>query len=427
MNLSDAISYIENINNSNTGTEFNNIKELLEKFYNPQNDLKFVHIAGTNGKGTVTHCLAHILKENGYKVGLTVSPHILDFRERIQINGKFIEGSSLINLVKELQPILDDFRSRNIVFSQFSIITVLALKYFSDQKCDIVCIEAGLGGRLDPTNVIENVICSVITKISLDHQNILGENIVDIALEKAGIIKRGTDLVLYKPTEKIVLNIIKKVAKKNKTKLHIVDFRGLRYLNTTMHSNIFIYNGNSFRLKYVGRIMPKNIAVVIDTLYVLSKKDFNIDFRGLYKYIYTLQLEGRMEVINSVDRSIILDGCHNPDGVYALCDFIDYMEFDIKEPTAIIAVSKDKDAKEMIDELRHSFTKVYVTTYNDNRSLCETEISKIIKEIDDDIITYINFDDIPFNDIKKINPISNLFAFCGSFYFISDVKKKGIK
>lgn len=427
MNLFEAISYIENIKNAKTENILHNMKVLLSELSDPQNNLKFVHIAGTNGKGTVTTCLAHILKENGYKVGFTISPYVLDFRERIQVNNEFIEENAFINLVEQVKGILQKLEKQNILLPQFSVITAIALKYFSDKKCDIVCLETGVGGRLDSTNVVQNVLCSVITSISLDHQHILGDNIVDISFEKAGIIKPNVDVVLYHPSEKCVLNIIKKVCKKNKAKLTLAKFDKLRYLENNLNNNIFIYKGDVFRIKYLGKVMPKNIVVVLEVLKVLTTKGFNIDFKMLYKHIYTFNIQGRLEPISLNDKMVILDACHNIGGVKALCKYINDIKLCIYEQTAIVGICKDKDYIDMLSLLKDTFKKIYITTFDSERSLNKTDILSAISALNATNVYYLDRNNIPYDNLKKLNEFCDCFVFCGSFYFIGEVKTKNIK
>lgn len=424
MNLLESIEYIESINNNGCTDILENMKLLLNRLCNPQDNLRFVHIAGTNGKGTVTTCVSHILKENGYKVGINISPYVVNFRERIQINGEYIDEESLIKLVEQVKVILKEFNDNDIYLPQFSVIVAISLKYFSDEKCDIVCLETGIGGLLDSTNIVTNVLCSVITSISIDHQKMLGDNIVDITFQKAGIIKPNTNVVLYKPDEIAVLNIIKKVCKDKKSKLTVVDFSSLRYLQTTIDNNIFIYNGDTFRLKYLGKIMPKNIVVSIETLKVISKKDFNIDFKNIYKHIYNIKLDGRMEPLYIGDSAVIMDGCHNIDGISSMCEYIDDIKYNINEPTAVVSISRDKDVSSMIKRLLQTFNKVYITTFNDPRSITIDDINSLIDEFGDEDITYINNNDIPYSCIKELNKMSDCFVFCGSFYFIGEAKEK---
>ena len=212
------------------------LKIVLRLLGNPEKKLKFIHVAGTNGKGSVCNMISHILKNSGYKTGLYISPHVTDYKERFQINNKNISNEELKEILDETKPILSKLREENkIVLTAFELTTVIAFKYFCKNNCDIVVLETGLGGRLDATNVIENPIVSIITSISLDHTDFLGDNLEKIALEKSGIIKRHVPVICGPNIDIGPLSVIKNVAKKMESKFIVANIGNVKVIRENFY------------------------------------------------------------------------------------------------------------------------------------------------------------------------------------------------
>ena len=206
------------------------IKKLLSLIGSPQNNLRFIHVAGTNGKGSACTMMSSILTQAGYKTGLFVSPYVTCFRERMQISGKMISEEELNNLLNEIMPVVDKMAEEQEFITEFELITAIALKWFSNNNCDIVVLEVGLGGRFDSTNVIENPIVSVIMSISFDHTSVLGDKLEQIALEKCGIIKPCSTTVVYPDQNQDALKVILKVAKEQKNKIIIPELTSINVI-----------------------------------------------------------------------------------------------------------------------------------------------------------------------------------------------------
>ena len=291
--------------------DLSSIKAVCNNLNNPQKNFKSIHVAGTNGKGSTSHMLASIFQESGYKVGLYTSPHLKDFRERIRINGKEIEKNFVVTFVKDQ---LNFFNHNNISF--FEMTVALAFEYFSKSKVDIAIIETGLGGRLDATNIIIPEL-SIITNIGKDHSEFLGDNIIDIANEKAGIIKKEIPVVLSE-YQKEVFSVFQEMAMKLNSKIYVADQEYLEEYKTDLN----------------GGYQKKNIKGVLKLLSLLnnfkiSKNDIKT---GLLNVMKNTGLKGRLEFIN-YNPKVVVDVGHN---IEAFKEIIKYLETAIIKPSILL-------------------------------------------------------------------------------------------
>ena len=237
MNYNEALSYIHSLQVFGSVPGLERISELLNLLGNPQDDLKFIHVAGTNGKGSVSTMLSEIHRAAGGRVGLYTSPYVVDFRERIQLDGEYIEKEELARLTELV-------KSTGVHVTEFEFITALAFLYFKEKKCDIVVLEVGLGGRFDATNVIKAPLCSVITRIDLDHTDYLGDTVEKVAAEKCGIIKDGAPTVTYPDQPSGALGVIKASA----PDLTVADKEEIKTVKSDLFGNSFIYKGEPYWL-----------------------------------------------------------------------------------------------------------------------------------------------------------------------------------
>ena len=228
MNCNEAIEYIHSLEKFGIKPGMERIRALCDKLGNPQKNLRVIHVAGTNGKGSTSTMISNILCKNGFNTGLFISPYVTDFRERIQYNGNMIEKAELAQCVEKVKAATDELSIEGIHPTEFEAITATAFLYFEEKKCDFVVLEVGLGGRLDSTNVIDTPCVSVITSISLDHTAILGDTIEAIASEKCGIIKCGAETVAYPFQNEKAMEIIKNTCAERCNVLHVPDFKLLK-------------------------------------------------------------------------------------------------------------------------------------------------------------------------------------------------------
>ena len=306
--------------------DLSNIHKLVQQLNNPHQHFKTVHVAGTNGKGSVSHMLASILMESGYKVGLYTSPHLKDFRERIKINGEMIPGEQVVKFIEVNKSFFD-----RESLSFFEMTVGMAFQFFAEEKVDIAIIEVGLGGRLDSTNIITPEV-SVITNIGFDHMSILGNTLPEIAAEKAGIIKANIPVVIGEFQEE-TFPVFKRVAEEKSAPLHLAeDFSGRVY---------------SSDLK--GHYQQKNIRTVSMALEVLKEKGWQItpeaSERGFKKVISNTGLRGRWDVLQEHPK-VICDTAHNKDGlIYAMKQL---QEEEFNDLHLVIGVVNDKDLETVL-------------------------------------------------------------------------------
>ena len=304
--------------------DITNISLVCEKLDNPHLNFPSVHIAGTNGKGSCTHMLASILQEAGYKVGIYTSPHLKDFRERIKINGAMISEFEVVSFVSQYK---DDFVEIGLSF--FEMTTALAFEHFSKNKVDIAIIETGLGGRLDATNIIQPMI-SVITNVALDHQNLLGDTIEEIAFEKAGIIKANTPVVLGLCKEQ-VQKVLEDRAEELKAPLYLAP-------------QVANYPSD---LK--GKCQEQNKATVLEIVHQLSALDWEISERsicdGFMKVCHNTGLRGRWETISNLPW-VICDTGHNPEAIELIVEQL--LEQEYSRLIIVLGMVGDKDVNSVL-------------------------------------------------------------------------------
>ena len=283
MNYNEALNYIHSLLVFGSKPGLERISELLNKLGNPQDDLKFIHVAGTNGKGSVCTMLSNIYMKAGLKTGLYTSPYVVDFRERIQFNGEYIEKDILAELCKQV-------KNTNVVVTEFEFITAMAMLYFKYKKCDIVILETGLGGRFDATNVIKENLASVITRIDFDHTAYLGDTLEKIAMEKSGIIKNGPT-ICYPLQEKQAEETIKAYSKK----FVLPNTDNLEILNSDDFGNRFIYNNEEYKTTLSGEHQIYNALTVIETV---KTAGVSVSQNHITEGIASASIPARLEVIS---------------------------------------------------------------------------------------------------------------------------------
>jgi len=354
MNYTDTLNYIHSLGNFGLPAGLDRITAVLADLGNPQKDLKAIHIAGTNGKGSVSAMLASVFKEAGYKTGLFISPFIINFRERIQINGEYISEEKLCLFAERV-------KNTDITLSEFEFITAVAFLYFKEKNIDILICETGLGGRLDATNVLEKKQAAVITKIGLDHTAVLGNTIEEITNEKCGIIKNCP--VITNPCQhSAALGIIKSHA----NKLIIPDMNSIQ----KQDQDTYIYKGEKFTLSLKGDFQIENAVTVIETV---RKTYPDIPYSVIHKGIANTFFPARMEVICK-NPLVVLDGAHNPDGAVALAK---ELEKHSGKVTAVIGMMRDKDYEDFLKTtLCHCKNAVAVEVKGMPRSLSAEELSR---------------------------------------------------
>ena len=313
-------------------------RALLAALGNPEKALKFVHITGSNGKGSTAAMLASVLAAAGYRTGLFTSPHLYRFNERFQVNGAPIPDAALDRLAERVLAAADTLPEHP---TEFELMTAIGFLWFAETGCDLVVVEVGLGGRLDSTNVIPAPEAAVITALGLDHTAVLGDTIQDVARAKAGIIKVGAPVITYGGVPEADA-VIAAVCKEQGCSLYPVDFSQLTLLPSDLSGSRFSFgNLSNLTLPLLGSYQPKNADVAITTLKVLDKKGWHISDAAIREGLRTVQWPGRFELLRT-DPPCLLDGSHNPHGMRATAQSLQD-RFPQQKVTFLISVMADKD------------------------------------------------------------------------------------
>lgn len=370
------------------------VQAVLNLLGNPQDKLKIVHVAGTNGKGSVCSIVANVLKCAGYKVGLYTSPHLVEYTERIRINNVEISRNDFANYVEQICNLADE---NNIHLTEFEILTVMAYKYFADNSIDVAIMETGLGGRFDATNVVINTYVSVITSISLDHLDRLGKTIKEISFEKAGIIKPSSIVVVGASNNG--LNVIKKVANEKKSKLIIAnDNIDMIFQNGKNHIR---YNNKQYEFPLLGLYQKENLALVVKVL-----EYFEINEKAMEDGFKTVKWAARLEYFK--DKNILVDGAHNPDAAIELKKCLDYY-FKNQKRTYIYGTLNTKDFETIAKILFTEEDEIYYYEFNNKNAVTMAEYKEKLP----------NLNIKPFhNDVWEKD---NLKIVTGSLYMIGEL------
>lgn len=402
MDYNSVINYLFNqlANYQKVGAEaykpgLDSITELLNELNNPHKGLKTIHLAGTNGKGSTSHILASILIENGYKVGLFTSPHIKDFRERIKVNGNLIDEQSVVSFVSNNKLVFDKLNP-----SFFEICTAMAFTIFSNQSCDIAIIETGLGGRLDSTNVITPEV-SVITNIGIDHTNFLGTTLIEIAGEKAGIIKANVPVVIGEYQEETYDMFVEK-ANQGQSTLYLTEQR--ENINTDL----------------LGQFQQKNCSLALDTIKILKQGGWFIDDAktkiALTRVKKNTDFIGRLDKISS-SPDVIIDASHNVDGIKNLLKEIRLLDFDNLH--CVYGTSSDKDVEEVM-RLFPKNASYYFTEFDSSRTM------KIVELKNNALNNNLNFSthlspNKALSVAKQSSSTNDLIIVFGSFFLLEKI------
>lgn len=387
---------------------------LLEKFDNPQDKIKVIHLAGTNGKGSTSNMLASVFSAK-YKTGLFTSPYMLEINENISINGKNISDVDFADLVNRLKDYVKELAEKEYYLSYFEVLTAMMYIYFYEQKVDIAIVETGLGGLLDCTNIIKKPLASVITTISMDHMNILGETIEEIAYQKAGIIKENSPVFLY-PQSKEVFQIFSQKAKEKNSKLYTFTKDEINIQKSDENSNIFDFRDyKDVKIGLVGnhQIFNASLALMVMDYF---KDEFNLEREAIKKSLAKAKNIGRLTTICKNPR-IIIDGAHNREAIDALIKFIDKLTYD--KLIIGFSVLKDKDYDYIIKSLSQKADKLIVTSLDNPRAFEFEELLDISKKYFPNPIA-LEDRKKAYQYAKNIAGPKDLVIWCGSLYLISE-------
>ena len=406
MTYQEAIQYIHQT--PKFGRELGNqlFLRLLEKYHHPQKDLKYIHIAGTNGKGSTAIMLSEILQAAGYKTGLFTSPYIERYNERIRIDGTPIPDEILADITSEMKEMIETY---DTPIPEFALGTAIAFRWFSQEKVDIVILETGLGGRLDATNVIEKSLVSVITAIGLDHTQYLGDTLAKIAEEKCGIIKKNCPVVSYPIQEEEVWNVLKKNAEKKQAPLMIAEL-------PEKTKNGMRLNNKKYPLGLEGEFQIYNAATAVKTIDVLRSQGYTITDSAVVSGLEKAKNPARFEKFGE---HIILDGAHNPQAFTALLDSLQEINRPIYFCTAMM---EDKDYQDCVAILAKHATAV-ITTQLDMPRCCSA--TTLAEEYRKQGISKAYADPNPKEAVEKALALAGakgLVCICGSLYLAGELR-----
>ncbi len=406
MNYKQTIEYIHNTPKFSRVLGNDLLKKLLVNMKNPQKDLKFIHIAGTNGKGSCAVMLSEILINSGLTVGLFTSPYIEKFNERIKVNGIEIPDRELSKITTKIRKIIEKY---DTPVSEFALDTAIAFEYFKNQNCDIVILEVGLGGRLDATNVIDESLLSIIMSIGLDHTEYLGETIEEITAEKCGIIKKNGTVILY-PSQTNAEKVVKSHCKRQNATLIKADEPII------LDGNNFEYNGKIYELSMGGDFQKYNAATVLCAISVL-KKHFDVSEDAVISGLKSAFNPARLEKLKC---GLVIDGAHNLPAIKELCKAL---SAENKPIVLCYAQMQDKNVAECIKELSSLNPSVIATEINMPRCEKAEKIADEFKKYNIDVIIEKN----PIIAAKmavKYAGKDKIPCVCGSLYLAGEVRKE---
>lgn len=417
MNYEEALQYIHS--NSWIGTKLglHRVKYLLGEIKNPQNDLKFVHIAGTNGKGSTASMVASILQASGMTVGLYTSPFIHCFNERMQINGVMIGNQELADITSYIRPFADQMEEKP---TEFDLNTAIAMKYFKDHHCDMVVLEVGLGGLLDATNVIEHKEVAVITAIGFDHTKELGDTIEEIAQVKAGIIKDNCDVVMY-GRDPVVERVIEENCQKKQARLYKPDYQTLVKKQSSLDGQAFDYKKwHDLYIPFVGTYQLYNACVAIEVIEVLRNKSYRILDDDIIKGLRSAKWSGRFEIINR-EPIVIVDGSHNPHGMKATKESLSTY-FQDKKIVFLVGVMADKDVNQMLCAILPMAQEFITVTPPSNRAMKSDVLADKLSDMGYRATACMSIEEGCKMAVEAANK-DGIVCAIGSLYMIDDIKK----
>jgi len=318
MDYRQARAFVDGFSRSGTPTtNLNRARKLMAAVGNPQDYLHFIHIAGTNGKGSTAEYCTSILKKSGYRTGTLTSPYIVHYRDRIRLNGEDIPRDAFTEICNTVADAVGDEG-----YSQFEITMAIAMLYFVRERADVVVLETGIGGLVDSTNIIAPPLVSIITSVSMDHMQILGSTLAEIAAQKAGIIKTGSEAVFSVDSKPEALEVLKRTADEKHCPYHIPDENSCEIESCSIMGSRFAYRGKSYALKMGGRHQISNAMTVLEAVEVLRNKGYALPESAVKEALMETQVPARIQILQE-DPLVILDGGHNADGVGALVKALD--------------------------------------------------------------------------------------------------------
>ena len=411
--------YLDTFDKFTKNPNLDAMKYIMEKFDNPEKQTKFIHVSGTNGKGSICEMLASILNNTEYKVGKFISPHLMKFNDGIWINDRQISDEEVKEILLPLSKVIEEYnKTHKVPVKWFEVITSLAIIYFAKQKCDFAILETGLGGLTDCTNIVDAEI-AVIGDIGYDHMDILGNNILDIAKHKAGIIKKNSDTVIVKQDE--IIQVIEEECKNKKSKLYVIEKESIKNYSYGKDMQKFDYkNYKNIEINLKGKSQIYNAAEVLEVIDILREKDYNISDEAIYNGLKTVIHRARLETL-SKNPLIIFDGGHNENAIKNLKENINQYYPDNKR-VYIVSILKTKDYKTIVKNICKDKNAIFFFTSGtgDKRYIPKHKLYNEAKKYLNDVNMYEEKLEDAINISKKVYNDRTILII-GSFYVYKTV------
>ena len=416
MDYKEALEYINGVSWLGTKPGLERVRVLLAGLGNPEKKLKFVHVAGTNGKGSICAYLASVLKKSGYKTGLFTSPYIARFNERMKINGREIGDGELAEIVEQVKPVADAMDDHP---TEFEMMAAAAFLWFSERACDIVVLEVGLGGRLDATNIIPCPECAVIANIGLDHTAILGNTLEEIAAEKAGIIKEGGSVVMYQQQGE-VMRTVRDICDERGAELTVPDFDDIAVEFDTREGQVFTYKGEAYAIALLGEHQLYNCVTAIEAVEVLRKRGWEIEHEALEAGLYATSWPARFEIVED-SPWFVVDGGHNPQCAQALSDAL-MRYFPDEKKVLLLGILKDKDYEGIINILAPQFDAFVTVTPNSDRALSAEDLGKALEKFGKPVSVIGDISEGVREALNVAEELGAMVCSAGSLYICGEVR-----
>ena len=418
MTYDEALEYIHGIYWRGSKLGLSRTREILELLGNPQKQLKFIHVAGTNGKGSVCAMLSSIFQKAGYKTGLYISPYIVRFNERMQFNGEPISDTDLAEITEYVSTFAETMQDKP---TEFELVTAIGMEFFKRKNCDIVILETGLGGELDSTNIIDVPEAAVITAIDIDHIKELGGTMESVASAKAGIIKSGGDVVFYGKND-IASSVFVKKCQEVNANFHEVNFESINLKKSDIDGAVFDYSVNdtlyeNIIIPLIGTYQIYNCALVLNVVDILRKK-FHLSKTAITDGIAAVKWPGRFEILHK-SPVFIADGGHNPHGIQGTVDSIRH-HFPDKKIITIMGVMADKDLTPMLEILAPVVKSVHTVKPDNPRAMEPELLAEKLREKGIKATAYAEIEKGVAAAFKEATP-DDVICALGSFYMYGDI------
>lgn len=416
-NFDDYLDYLYGRGSSGEDHTLRNIRKVMEAFDNPQDKIKVIHVAGTNGKGSTAKMLANVLSKK-IKCGIFTSPYMVRINEEISINGVDISDEDFCDLMDRIRPVAEKCDEEGYHITYFEFLTAMVYLYFYEQKVDVAVIEVGLGGSLDSTNIIKSPLASVICSISMDHMNVLGSTIEEIASNKAGIIKKNRPVFVYPQTSYKAFDIIKEKAREEDSELFTFEKDEIKIKEISNKGNIFdfqTYKDIHTSLRGKHQIYNASLALMVLDYF---KDDFNLSEEDIKDGIKETYNPGRLDLVRTNPR-VLLDGSHNKESIDALLESL--KNFEYEKLIVGFSILKDKDHKDIIRDIACLSDKLIITYIDENpRALDTKEIENEASDFASDIVIIEDNKEAYEYSLKQAGE-KDLILWCGSLYLVGKI------